>query len=128
MDRKPIIAIDFDGTVVTHAYPKIGEPLPNAIIVLKRLSDAGAKLVLWTCREDEGTKDYLTQAVKFLESHKIKIRSVNENHPDDEFRPEGSLKRKVFANMYIDDRNFPPLELDSLWGKVENYCEAVKWL
>ena len=32
-----IIAVDFDGTIVEHAYPKIGKPIPFAIDVLKRL-------------------------------------------------------------------------------------------
>ena len=26
-----IIAVDFDGTIVTHEYPKIGKPIPFAI-------------------------------------------------------------------------------------------------
>jgi hydroxymethylpyrimidine pyrophosphatase-like HAD family hydrolase len=31
------IAIDFDGTIVTHAYPAIGKPIPFAIETLKKL-------------------------------------------------------------------------------------------
>ena len=31
------IAVDFDGTIVTHEYPKIGKPIPFAIDALKRL-------------------------------------------------------------------------------------------
>lgn len=32
-----IIAVDFDGTIVTHEYPKIGKEIPFAIDTLKRL-------------------------------------------------------------------------------------------
>ena len=32
-----IIACDFDGTIVTHEYPKIGKPIPFAIQTLKKL-------------------------------------------------------------------------------------------
>jgi len=32
-----IIAVDFDGTIVTHEYPKIGREIPFAIDSLKRL-------------------------------------------------------------------------------------------
>ena len=32
-----VIAIDFDGTIVTHEYPKIGKPIPFAIQTLKKL-------------------------------------------------------------------------------------------
>ncbi|HQA87122.1 MAG TPA: DEAD/DEAH box helicase family protein, partial [Bacteroidales bacterium] len=34
-----IIAVDFDGTIVTHEYPKIGKEIPFAIETLKRLQD-----------------------------------------------------------------------------------------
>ena len=32
-----IIAVDFDGTIVSHMYPEIGVDNPNAIRVLKKL-------------------------------------------------------------------------------------------
>jgi predicted mannosyl-3-phosphoglycerate phosphatase (HAD superfamily) len=44
-----IIAVDFDGTCVTHEYPRIGRDI-GAAPVLKRLTDAGHKLILWTMR------------------------------------------------------------------------------
>ena len=31
------VAVDFDGTIVTHEYPKIGKEIPFAIDTLKRL-------------------------------------------------------------------------------------------
>ena len=126
--RKPIIGVDFDGTIVEHAYPMIGEPMPHAMRVLKRLSDAGIHLILWTCREDEGRLNFLAQAVKYVESYGIKIRSVNTNHPDDEFRPPDSPRRKIYADMYIDDRNFPPIDPKGLWPMVEMYAEQMNWI
>ena len=45
-----IIAVDFDGTTVTHTYPEMGEPVPGAVEWLQRFQDAGAKLILWTMR------------------------------------------------------------------------------
>ena len=44
-----IIAVDFDGTCVKHAYPKIGEDI-GAIPVLKQLVNDGHQLVLNTMR------------------------------------------------------------------------------
>jgi len=44
-----IIAIDFDGTCVTHAYPKIGKDI-GAVPVLKQLVQYGHQLILWTMR------------------------------------------------------------------------------
>ena len=45
------IAVDFDGTIVTHEYPKIGEELPFATETLKMLIKEHHKLILWTVRE-----------------------------------------------------------------------------
>lgn len=46
-----IIGIDFDGTVVTHDFPKIGKDI-GAVPILKRLVDNGHKLILFTMRSD----------------------------------------------------------------------------
>ena len=57
-------------------------------------------MILWTCR----TGDLLNAAVKRCEEVGPIFDAVNENLPEviEEF---GSDTRKVFANMYIDDRN-----------------------
>lgn len=46
-----IIGIDFDGTVVTHDFPKIGKDI-GAVPVLKKLVENGHKLILFTMRSD----------------------------------------------------------------------------
>ena len=48
-----IIAVDFDGTIVEHKYPKIGKEIPFAIATLKHLQQDGHKLILWTVREND---------------------------------------------------------------------------
>ena len=45
------IAVDFDGTIVTHEYPKIGTELPFATETLKMLIRDHHKLILWSVRE-----------------------------------------------------------------------------
>jgi len=101
-----ILAIDFDGTLVEHRYPDIGEPLPGAFETLKDLKAAGHKLILWTCRENTGhliDKQHLTKAVEFCEMRGVEFDAVNETLPEEEFRPEGCLRRKPYAHYYIDD-------------------------
>lgn len=101
-----IIAIDFDGTIVEHAYPRIGEPLPDAFEVLKELKEAGYKLILWTCREDDGHKidrQFLTEAVNFCREKGLEFDAVNETLKDCDFRSEKGLKRKPYCHYYIDD-------------------------
>ena len=40
-----IIAVDFDGTIVEHKYPKIGSEIPFATDTLKMLIKDGHQLI-----------------------------------------------------------------------------------
>lgn len=92
------IAIDFDGTIVDHAYPEIGEPVPGAFEWMEKFKIAGANLILWTMRSDGGKDgDLLTEAVEFCRTRGIEFKFVNE-HPQ-----EWTNSPKVFAHLYIDD-------------------------
>ena len=46
-----IIAVDFDGTIVEHRYPRIGEEIPFAVVTLKLLQQEKHRLILWSVRE-----------------------------------------------------------------------------
>lgn len=48
---KMVIAVDFDGTIVEHKYPKIGEEIMFATDTLRELIRDGHQLILWTVRE-----------------------------------------------------------------------------
>jgi hypothetical protein len=89
-----IIAVDFDGTCVTHAYPKVGRFI-GAEGVLRDLVAAGAKLILWTMRNGEGLKD----AVQWFADRNIPLWGINEN-PDQKTWTDSP---KAFAQLYIDD-------------------------
>ena len=54
------IAVDFDGTIVEHAYPAIGKELPFATATLRQLIKDGHQLILWSVREGK----LLEEAVK----------------------------------------------------------------
>ena len=60
---KLIIAVDFDGTIVDDAYPKIGKTRIFAFETLNRLQQDGHRLILWTYRS--GAK--LQESVDFLQ-------------------------------------------------------------
>ena len=45
------IAVDFDGTIVEHDYPRIGKEIPFAIDTLKMLRQEQHRLILWSVRE-----------------------------------------------------------------------------
>ncbi|MBN1819073.1 MAG: hydrolase [Prolixibacteraceae bacterium] len=94
-----IIAVDFDGTIVEHKYPEIGEEIPFAFKTLKSLQALGHTLILWTFRSGKE----LNEAVDFCKKNGVEFYAVNNNAPDEIFDP--SLSRKIYADLYIDDRN-----------------------
>lgn len=94
-----IIAVDFDGTIVEHKYPAIGKEIPFAIKTLKYFQKKGHKLILWTYRHG---KD-LEEAVKFCEERGLVFHAANNNFDGEEF--DNTYSRKIYADIYIDDRN-----------------------
>ena len=46
------IAVDFDGTIVEHRYPQIGEEIPFATATLKMLINERHQLILWSVHPD----------------------------------------------------------------------------
>ena len=93
-----IIAVDFDGTIVTHEYPRIGKEIPFAIETLIRLQREGYRLILWTVRSG----NLLDEAVEYCRSKGLEFYAVNANFSEEQFDAKDS--RKVNANIYIDDR------------------------
>jgi hydroxymethylpyrimidine pyrophosphatase-like HAD family hydrolase len=100
-----VLCIDFDGTLVEHAFPLIGEPMPGAFEVLKELKAAGYRLILWTCREDDHRRQYLREAVRFCKENGVEFDAVNETIQEEEFRSDGVELRKPYCRYFIDDRN-----------------------
>lgn len=94
-----IIAVDFDGTIVEHEYPRIGHERPFATATLKRLQSEGHILVLWTYRE--GAE--LEEAVEWCRQRGLEFHCINSNDPFEGGTPAGP--RKINADIYIDDRN-----------------------
>jgi hypothetical protein len=104
------IAVDFDGTIVEHEYPKIGKPIPFALEVLRKLQqEEHHKLILWTIREGS----LLQEAVDYCEQNGVYFYAWNKNYPEEELY-EG-IPRKIAADIFIDDRNIGGL-LD--WGMI----------
>lgn len=94
-----IIGVDFDGTIVQHKYPEIGNEFPFAIESLIALQKEGHQIILWTYR----TGDLLDDAVDFCLSRGLEFYAVNCNYPEEEF--DDTISRKIYADLYIDDRN-----------------------
>ncbi len=103
-----IIAIDFDGTCVTHEYPNVGKDI-NAVPVLKELVENGHQLVLFTMRSDNvqeeesslnfETGNYLTDAVKWFNENGIPLYGIQTNPTQHTW----TTSPKAYAQLYIDD-------------------------
>ena len=94
------IAVDFDGTIVEHRYPKIGEEIPFATETLKILAQERHKLILWTVREGE----LLEEAIEWCRQRGVFFYSVNKDYPEEE-KSHNGFSRKLKADLFIDDRN-----------------------
>lgn len=120
------IAIDFDGTIVEHRYPRIGKEIPFAIATLKQLQTERHLLVLWTVREGK----LLDEAVDFCRKRGLEFYAVNANHPEEEVRNDmTSPCRKVVADLYIDDLNVGKLpDWGAIYEMIHNRWSYERYL
>lgn len=105
------IAIDFDGTVVEHKYPKIGSELPFATDTLKMLINEGHRLILWSVREGA----LLDEAVEWCRARGVEFYSVNRDYPEELEENNNHFSRKLKVDLFVDDRNIGGLPD---WGQI----------
>ena len=105
------IAIDFDGTIVEHKYPKIGSEIPFATDTLKMLIKEGHRLIFWSDREGE----LLQEAVEWCHTKGVDFWAVNKDYPEEEKDKNNHFSRKLKVDMFIDDRNLGGLPD---WGTI----------
>lgn len=113
-----IAAVDFDGLLVENKFPEIGEIRQPIFDEVLHLQLQGWKIILWTCRTDKMLED----ACDFCKKHGLFPDAVNENIKEVQ-EYFGGDTRKVFANIYLDDRNaqyVPPAGFQVVPSEV--YC------
>lgn len=126
------INCDFDGTVVTHDYPRVGHDI-GAVSVLKKLTDRGHRLILFTMRSDgsgfqksDGSVDNhgLSDAVNWFKNNGIPLYGIQTNPTQKSW----TTSPKSYAPLMIDDSALGcPLKTDPSisnrpfvdWVKVE---------
>lgn len=113
------VAVDFDGTIVTHEYPLIGKEIPFAIDTLKRLQKyPDILLIMWTVRQGPE----LDAAVEFCRERGLEFYAVNKNYPEES--TEYPEPRKLKADLFIDDRNLGGLPD---WGIIYRMIVSKKY-
>ena len=109
-----IIAVDFDGTIVEHKYPEIGEEIPFATETLKMLIKDHHRLILWSVREGKLLED----AVNWCKERGIEFWAVNRDYPEENGTDNNNhYSRKLKADCFIDDRNVGGLPD---WGHISD--------
>lgn len=89
-----VIAVDFDGTCVSHEYPGIGKDI-GAESVLKKIVDSRHKIILYTMRSGE----YLDEALVWFDKRGIQLYGINTNPTQRSW----TKSPKCYAQLYIDD-------------------------
>jgi len=139
------ICIDFDGTCVTHEFPKIGKDI-GAVLVLKELIASGHNLILFTmrnnCENNTGFSkeipeiingNHLDDAVNWFKENDIPLYGINRNPTQDLW----TKSPKAYGQLYIDDAALGcPLKFDSEisnrpfvdWGKIREYLIKNEWI
>lgn len=116
-----IIAVDFDGTIVEHKYPKIGREIPFAIDVLKRLQEEDFhQLILWTVREGQ----FLDDAVEFCRQRGLEFYAINSSISlNSDF--ETLHNQKIKADVFIDNSNLGGLPDWRIIYRMIKYGEVL---
>lgn len=123
-DLPKIIAVDFDGTLVEDKWPEIGKPNKEMFEFLKYLQkEHNIKLILWTSRTDR----HLINAIEFCKAQGMEFDAINENLPEVKAFT-GRDTRKVYADIYLDDKSIPAIQAPIYWVHKLNlsWMEVIK--
>lgn len=116
MEKLPkIVAVDFDGTLVSDQYPEIGDKNKEMFQICQALKDAGIKLILWTCRDNNSEEKQLDKAVEYCKANGLEFDAVNQNIPET-IELFNNDTRKVYADLYIDDKIALPWQSPLFWS------------
>lgn len=103
-----VVAFDFDDTV--YDFHKKGRIYLDVIELLKKLKAINCFLICWTGQENiEFVETYLTV-------NDIPFDSINQNPPFHK-----STSKKVYANVYLDDR----AGLKQVFDDLNNLIKAI---
>ena len=106
-----LIAVDFDGTIVEHEYPRIGREIPFATETLRMLINDRHQLILWSVREG----DLLQEAIDWCHERGVDFYAINRDFPEEDVEKNIHFSRKLKVDLFIDDRNIGGLPD---WGTI----------
>ena len=92
-----IVAVDFDDTL--YDFHGTGESYDMVQQLVRDLHSIGCKIIIWSGSENVNDMD------KYLTKNSIPWDLINENLLINGNWASGKDSRKVYANVYIDDRS-----------------------
>lgn len=112
---KYIIAVDFDGTIAQgNSFPNSIYASVNKMLIdwLLRRQKLGDKILLWTCRENYGGKNYpnglyVNEAIEYCKNFGLIFDSINANYGEISGECGIAYGRKISADIYLDDKSLP---------------------
>lgn len=131
------IVLDFDGTCVTHAFPKIGKDI-GAVPVLRKLINRGHQLILFTMRCNHLTPPtpsspeiqsiqgmFLDEAIQWFADNDIPLYGIQ----TDPEQATWTTSPKAYGHLMIDDSALGcPLILDAEEGAYVDWKRVEKVL
>ncbi len=113
--HQPTLAIDVDGTLC-DTPPHTGKPpdmetmkpRDGAPEAMQALHDAGWKIIIWTCRDNQ------SEVEAWLNKYDIPFDHYNQNPG------QPSQSPKVMADHYIDDRAISPTDWSKIAEELDN--------
>jgi len=107
-----VLAVDFDGVIAQYdrwkGHNVMGPPIRGAIKYLKKLREEGWIVIVWTTRpETVNLKFYLSQ-------FGIEVDGINK----DVKNWYDNLNHKIFAHVFLDDRDVKSLNKRWSWWKT----------
>ena len=113
-----LIAVDFDDTICFGINDDPSKTVyrfdMNAIRILKNFQKRGGSIILWTCRSGKALTDAMNEmaGIGFYPDyinydHKMTIAKWGDNG------------KKVYADLYIDERNHIDRKVD--WDQIEEW-------
>lgn len=114
------IAIDFDGIIHKidpdkyDGYTHFDELIQNAAYYMGKLKEQGWKIIIWTVRQNS------LELQKYLDDNQIPYDTINTNAcimwP--------GMSQKVYADVYVDDRNYDIIGEEFDWALAYNIITA----
>lgn len=122
-----IVAVDFDDTLSTgHWDPDVNkctyEFNRTAIDILRMFQARGGKVIIWTCRTGDH-RVHAIQALRMKGGFIPDFVNMDTSEIEDQFGTYGRECQKVYADLYIDDRNTLDRKVD--WEQIRGWLRRV---